>query len=63
MRTTLLERSASLDAQSELALGVNRRLAERGIGIPFPQRDLHLRSIAPEPRKPASSEGASGEPA
>jgi small-conductance mechanosensitive channel len=47
--------------QSDLALAVNRRLAERGIEIPFPQRDLHLRSIAPELRKPTSSEGASGE--
>ena len=40
--------------QSELALAVNRGLRERDIEIPFPQRDLHLRSIAPELRKPIS---------
>lgn len=42
--------------QSDLALAVNRRLAEHGIEIPFPQRDLHLRSVAPEFRRPAQSE-------
>jgi small-conductance mechanosensitive channel len=30
--------------QSDLALRVARVLAEAGIEIPFPQRDLHLRS-------------------
>jgi small-conductance mechanosensitive channel len=30
--------------QSELAIGVNRALGEAGIEIPFPQRDLHLRT-------------------
>jgi small-conductance mechanosensitive channel len=33
---------------SELALAVHRRLCEAGIAIPFPQRDLHLASVAPE---------------
>jgi small-conductance mechanosensitive channel len=40
--------------QSDLALKVNRILAENDIEIPFPQRDLHLRSVpqgnyVPEP--------------
>jgi len=30
---------------SELRVSVNRALAEAGIEIPFPQRDLHLRSL------------------
>jgi potassium-dependent mechanosensitive channel len=30
--------------QSQLTVGVNRALAEAGLEIPFPQRDLHLRS-------------------
>ncbi len=33
--------------RSKVALAVNRGLEERGIEIPFPQRDLHLRSVAP----------------
>jgi small-conductance mechanosensitive channel len=41
--------------QSDLALAVNRGMKERDIEIPFPQRDLHLRSIAPELRQPSSS--------
>ncbi len=31
----------------ELHMAINKALAEAGIEIPFPQRDLHLRSIAP----------------
>ncbi len=43
-----------VSTQSDLALKVNRILAENGIEIPFPQRDLHLKSVpqgdhAPEP--------------
>jgi len=34
--------------QSELAVAIHRALAEAGIEIPFPQRDLHLRSADPE---------------
>lgn len=33
--------------QSDLALRINRILAENDIEIPFPQRDLHVRSVAP----------------
>jgi small-conductance mechanosensitive channel len=31
---------------SDLRVGINRSLAEAGIEIPFPQRDLHLRSVS-----------------
>ena len=34
--------------QSDLAVEVNRALKEAGIEIPFPQRDLHLRSVHEE---------------
>jgi small-conductance mechanosensitive channel len=37
-----------LRARSELAARIVRRLADEGIEIPFPQRDLHLRSVPPE---------------
>lgn len=33
--------------KSDITVAVNRALAEAGIEIPFPQRDLHLRSVAP----------------
>jgi potassium efflux system protein len=36
--------------ESELRVAINRAFAEAGIEIPFPQRDLHLRSAAPELR-------------
>ena len=31
--------------QSDLTVAVNRALADANIEIPFPQRDLHLRSV------------------
>jgi small-conductance mechanosensitive channel len=31
--------------RSELWVAIHRRLREEGIEIPFPQRDLHLRSV------------------
>lgn len=36
-----------LPVQSDLAVAINAALAEAGIEIPFPQRDLHLRSVDP----------------
>jgi small-conductance mechanosensitive channel len=36
-----------LQIQSDLAVAVNRALADNGIEIPFPQRDLHVRSVSP----------------
>jgi small-conductance mechanosensitive channel len=35
-----------LDVPSELNVAINAALKEAGIEIPFPQRDLHLRSVA-----------------
>jgi len=34
-----------MEIRSQLTVAVNRALVEAGIGIPFPQRDLHLRSL------------------
>ena len=36
--------------KSEILLGVWDRFHENGVEIPFPQRDLHLKSVAPEAR-------------
>jgi small-conductance mechanosensitive channel len=40
----------TLAIRSELALATHRALAEAGITIPFPQRDLHLASVSDEVR-------------
>jgi potassium efflux system protein len=36
-----------LQVRSELGLAIDRHFRAAGIVIPFPQRDLHLQSIAP----------------
>jgi len=36
---------------SDLRVGINRTLAEAGIEIPFPQQDLHLRTVDDEARE------------
>ena len=36
-----------LSVRSELTVAINRALAEAGITVPFPQRDLHVRSADP----------------
>jgi small-conductance mechanosensitive channel len=46
--------------RSELGVAVQRALAEAGIGVPFPQRDLHLRTVSPTA---ASELGLTGTPA
>ena len=35
--------------KSELAVAINAALRDEGIAIPFPQRDLHIKSVVPEP--------------
>ena len=40
--------------RSAVALAMNRALNEYGIEVPFPQRDLHLRSISPDVRLPGA---------
>jgi len=37
-----------LELESELKVTINRKLKEAGIEIPFPQRDLHIRSVDPK---------------
>ena len=34
--------------KSELTTAINRQLVQENIGMPFPQRDLNLKSVAPE---------------
>ena len=54
------------NVKSEVLLGIWDRFHAHGIEIPFPQRDLHLRSVSPQARADltlnqppsAASEGA-----
>ncbi len=41
-----------LRVRSEVTVKINEALREAGIGIPFPQRDLHLRSVDPSVLEP-----------
>lgn len=43
----VMQESNGTKVKSEVALEVMRLLAEAGIEIPFPQRDLHLRGVDP----------------
>jgi small-conductance mechanosensitive channel len=52
-----------LRMRSELAVAVQRALREAGIAVPFPQRDLHVRTIDPSiqealalPKRPGAEE-------
>lgn len=42
-----------LEVESDLMVTINRKLKEAGIEIPFPQRDLHIRSDATKTAAPA----------
>ena len=44
-----------LELESELRIAINRKLKEAKIEIPFPQRDLHLRSDFRQPEGSGSS--------
>ena len=42
---------------SDLTVSINRKLSEAGIEIPYPQRDLHLRSADSEAAKTLRGDG------
>jgi small-conductance mechanosensitive channel len=48
--------------RSEVAVALNQALKEAGIQIPFPQRDLHLRSIDSSLKLPAAEAGSKAAP-
>ncbi len=47
VRAWVADNDDFVKVSSRLALAVNRVLEQQDIEIPFPQRDLHLRSAAP----------------
>ncbi len=50
-------------ARSELSVAVQRALADAGIAVPFPQRDLHLRTVSPDAAAELTSSPPAGTPA
>ncbi len=48
VRVFVPERVQRMPLNHDIHLGIYQALAEAGIEIPFPQRDLHLRSVAPD---------------
>lgn len=51
LRVWISDFDESLPLQSALSVAVNTALREAGIEIPFPQRDLHVRSATPTRRE------------
>jgi small-conductance mechanosensitive channel len=47
--------------QSDLSVAINAALREAEIEIPFPQRDLHIRTVSPEAREPSAPKGTDPE--
>ena len=54
--------SRHMRVASDLRFGIFKKLAEAGIEIPFPQRDLHIRDAAVEPTSPAETQKQKEEP-
>jgi len=48
LRAWVADNDEFITIRSEIALAMNRALTKYNIEIPFPQRDLHLRSISPD---------------
>ena len=44
--------------KSELTIGINATLRDAGITIPFPQRDLHIHTVAPASAMPQAAEAS-----
>lgn len=61
LRFWVMQESNTVKVMSEVALEVMRLLAEAGIEIPFPQRDLRLRSVDAEAAAALSGDAAEHE--
>ena len=61
LRFWVMQESNTVKVKSEVALEVMRLLDEAGIEIPFPQRDLRLRSVNAEAAAALSGDGAERE--
>ncbi len=48
LRAWVADNDEFITVRSEIALSMNRALRAYNIEVPFPQRDLHLRSISPD---------------
>ncbi len=63
VRAWTTDRADWVRVRSELAMKIRDALADAGIEVPLPQRDLHLRSVSPDVASrlaPAREQGAEG---
>jgi len=58
LRFWVMQESNTVKVKSEVALEVMHLLSEAGVEIPFPQRDLRLRSVDAEAAAALSGDGA-----
>ena len=49
LRAWIADYDQGYSTRSALSVAIQSRLAEEGISVPFPQRDLHLRTVSPPP--------------
>jgi small-conductance mechanosensitive channel len=48
LRTWIHEFEEGFVVRSDLSVAIQSALADAGIAVPFPQRDLHLRTVSPD---------------
>jgi small-conductance mechanosensitive channel len=62
LRTWIPDFQGGFAVRSDLAVEIQRALAEAGIGVPFPQRDLHLRTVSESAAAGLGRGGEAGHP-
>jgi small-conductance mechanosensitive channel len=61
LRAWIADFDRGYSTRSELTIAIQRALAEAGIEVPFPQRDLHLRTVSAAAAEELSGRSAGAE--
>jgi small-conductance mechanosensitive channel len=62
LRAWIPDFGGGFSVRSDLSVEIQRALAEAGISVPFPQRDLHLRSVSDSAAAGLGRGGEAGNP-